>query len=334
MDLLETCILKGETDYALNRLEADSFDREEINPALIAAALTGNQKMLRILIEAGTDRDTINRALAITAAEGETAYRLRDELCKKTGVASFVVSQQKNNARKNGDYIECTKILLSSGAEVSDNEHLALKHAALRYRIKSVQVLLEHGTDIGQAPLKDFFKFDSFEKSMQLPEKVELLKVLLDAGISVNSDRGETLSQAVLHAYDDFVYLLLEAGAELNNPFGQCSLIYAAENGNVEIVKMLLERGADINDEDLLYAASFNGHNEVLKFLLEKGAGSDYPEYVDQALEGAAEAGKLSTVKLLLKAGANPNANLAINLASENDHSKIADLLRKTIKQR
>jgi ankyrin repeat protein len=54
-------------------------------------------------------------------------------------------------------------------------------------------------------------------------------------------------------------------------------LYWAARNGCVEIVKLLLEKRADraavvINGEMLLYWAAENRHVEVVKLLLEKGA--------------------------------------------------------------
>ena len=51
----------------------------------------------------------------------------------------------------------------------------------------------------------------------------------------------------------------------------------AAQEGHVEIVKILLERGANPNAEDdagrtPLHDAAFKGHVEIVKLLLERGA--------------------------------------------------------------
>ena len=48
---------------------------------------------------------------------------------------------------------------------------------------------------------------------------------------------------------------------------------YAAEYGHLEIVKFLLENGADLNGNEgaALSMASCNGHLDVVKFLIEMG---------------------------------------------------------------
>ena len=58
---------------------------------------------------------------------------------------------------------------------------------------------------------------------------------------------------------------------------GATALILASQNGNAEIVKLLLEKGSDINLQrsdgfSALMAAVKDGHADVAKLLLEKGA--------------------------------------------------------------
>ena len=59
--------------------------------------------------------------------------------------------------------------------------------------------------------------------------------------------------------------------------YGQTPLSWAAENGHEAVVKLLLEKGADVecksNDgRTPLWWAAEKGHEAVVKLLLEKGA--------------------------------------------------------------
>jgi ankyrin repeat protein len=53
--------------------------------------------------------------------------------------------------------------------------------------------------------------------------------------------------------------------------------LLAAENGHTKVVKLLVDKGADVNTQggdygNALYAASQGGHEAVIKMLLDKGA--------------------------------------------------------------
>ena len=84
---------------------------------------------------------------------------------------------------------------------------------------------------------------------------------------------------AARNGHEAVVKLLLEKGAELEtkNTDGRTPLSYAARNGHEAVVELLLEKGAELETKDkdgetpLSYAAR-NGHEAVVKLLLEKGA--------------------------------------------------------------
>ena len=69
----------------------------------------------------------------------------------------------------------------------------------------------------------------------------------------------------------------------------------AAENGHMEIVKLLIANGADVqaNDNDALRDAAENGHYEIVKLLIANGANIQAED--NQALQIAA---KMGTMKL------------------------------------
>lgn len=73
-------------------------------------------------------------------------------------------------------------------------------------------------------------------------------------------------------------------------------LVTSAECGNLDIVKLLTQRG--IYDSWAIVSASSHGRLDVIRYLLQHGAGNR-----KAALIGAAAHGKLEAVKLLMQDG-------------------------------
>ena len=91
-------------------------------------------------------------------------------------------------------------------------------------------------------------------------------------------------------------------------------LVYAAGFGQVEVVRVLLEGGANIEfrnafGHSALQIAAFHGHLAVCHLLLEWRAKVDHVDKVkDTPLHNAACKGHLSVVKLLVERGADIRA--------------------------
>jgi ankyrin repeat protein len=106
---------------------------------------------------------------------------------------------------------------------------------------------------------------------------------------------------------------LLDSGADVNarNDAGYTPLLCAARNGEGEAVRLLLERGADVNAQaegdgaTALHLAVCGGHDEAARLLLACGAD---PSLVDaqgnSSVDCAVEAENDALVGLLMDAGA------------------------------
>ncbi len=103
------------------------------------------------------------------------------------------------------------------------------------------------------------------------------------------------LFSACLGGHLNIVKLMIEKGAERKN----MGLRYACKGGHLNIVKFMIEIGA--NDWDLgLITACRGGHLNIVNLMIEKGA-SDW----DWGLAYACEVGNLDIINLMIKKGAD-----------------------------
>jgi ankyrin repeat protein/rubrerythrin len=148
----------------------------------------------------------------------------------------------------------------------------------------------------------------------------KLIPPLLQKGANINArsekHRRTPLMLAAFGGHVDTVRLLLEKGADVNakEAVVGTALTDASNAGRLEVVRLLLEKGADVNAKNkdggtALTAASCTGHLEVVRLLLEKGADVNAKEeFVGTALMMGSFHGHLEVVRLLLEKGADVNA--------------------------
>ncbi|KAJ5909525.1 hypothetical protein N7504_004168 [Penicillium tannophilum] len=124
--------------------------------------------------------------------------------------------------------------------------------------------------------------------------------------------------------------------------FNDCSapvnLAVASYFGIKQVVRVLLDAGADVNVQDrwpftALQAASRSGSQQVVQMLLDNGADVNAKHgYINTALQAASARGHQSIVEVLLNQGADVNIqggeyNTALQAASARGHQKIVEIL-------
>ncbi len=156
---------------------------------------------------------------------------------------------------------------------------------------------------------------------MALSSASVLFPALLPAQIEVipESELSSGAKFAVAIEDDDLdkVRALLDSGlsADTHIDYGEnfeTPLMKAAREGTVEIARLLLARGADVNVQDgekttALEAAISRDQTAIVALLLEKKADpNSVNKYMQSALSNAAAADNLEVTEMLLKAKAKP----------------------------
>lgn len=131
------------------------------------------------------------------------------------------------------------------------------------------------------------------------------------------SPRGVTLLMSVAADGDlELIRFLLDNGAAINamNTWQQTPLTYAVSYQKIEAVRLLIEKGADVNvrgesGSTLLMKAASNGNLPIMEQLLSNGADVLAKDQNGvTALMCAAAEKQLEAMNLLVERGANPKA--------------------------
>ena len=137
----------------------------------------------------------------------------------------------------------------------------------------------------------------------------DVVKVLLAHGADVHA-RSETWSQMMAvppHGKPEYNRMIPHGG--------DTALLFAARAGDLQSAKLLVAAGANVNDRDAwgisaTVLAAHSGFGELVKFLLDKGADPNLAPAGFTALHIAIMRRDETMVRALLVHGANPNTPL------------------------
>jgi ankyrin repeat protein/tellurite resistance protein len=261
---LNAACARGYTECVRLLLEAGANPNQNAPPEggqfpLLMAAENGHEEIVAMLLGAGASAAMIN-------PENQTS-----PLC---------------GAVRNG-HEDITGILLDAGADPNtvsgDSGSPVIVLAAQTGNIDIVSRLIDDGADVDAAGKVSGNTALLRAAAMGHGKTVELL---LRRGADANKPNPVTGADALLVAVVErkthCVRLLLDAGANPNRTYaGEPGdvpiLIIASEKGDAEIVRRLLEHGADVNAEagdglTALQRAGIHRHKDVEQVLIEFGA--------------------------------------------------------------
>lgn len=157
----------------------------------------------------------------------------------------------------------------------------ALLVAIKTRNIKIVNILLNHNADVNK-PGREGVSLLAVSIKWSMTN-YEIPKLLIEFGADINYNIGSTSILSMfcnLPNSLEVVKLLFDKGVRhitnYEEGFSDPPIMSAIDSGNLEIVKFLFERGADINISNSYYTplskASSNGYIDIVKFLVENGA--------------------------------------------------------------
>ena len=164
----------------------------------------------------------------------------------------------------------------------------------------------------------DFFKAIEFDRAEQVQQ-------LLERGFDPNSPnpKGQPALMAAMQQSSNKVVDLLvnwpTTNLSIKNPQGETPLMLAALSNKLPLAKLLILRGADVNQAGWtpLHYAATKGHIEMMRLMIDNSAYLDAESPNGTTpLMMAAHYGTPMAVKLLLEEGADPRIKNKLGLSA------------------
>ncbi|KAI9726149.1 MAG: hypothetical protein M1828_001822 [Chrysothrix sp. TS-e1954] len=269
---------------------------EDGETPLIIAAENGEMSIVKLLIDTGADPKLCTAIRGTTALARACQFgnlKIAEYLLEKIGPSAL--------ARQHPMGSRSAQPPLCGAAE---NGHIQI-----------VEVLLKHGAYLdvkddqkGYTPL-----FLALDKN-----HINIVRRLVDHGASIKCDDGggkTALHCLAKYGQHDYMLEFINRGAEVNAKTEyrmEAPLHYAARNGSLKTVVVLVNCGADITSRDkkgytpLVWGCRM-GHIPVVRFLLERHDDPNTLSPSGSCLMFAAMYGDLEICELLVKARADPN---------------------------
>ncbi|GLU35653.1 ankyrin repeat domain-containing protein [Trinickia caryophylli] len=165
---------------------------------------------------------------------------------------------------------------------------------------------------------------DTIAKAVKFDDQKSVAKWIKE-GLDPNTTDKHGMPLLVLAAREksDNVAKLLAGAANVDlekvDKADETALMLAALNGDTDLVKLLIDKGAEVNKKGWapLHYAAANGHDDIVQLLI------DHDAYLDTAspngttpLMMAARGNHITTMKVLLDAGADPRVKNQLGLTA------------------
>lgn len=286
------------------------------------ALQTKNIDLVKFLLKRGasipeTNNET-NVSLLWFALEHNDFDFFKDLIKKGADIEEFKKNETPLLHAVKTNKKEWIELLLSLGANPMKDNSLGVSpilYRLARNELNEFNRLLEHSkaeinrpNRFGQTILDKAFQYSSIETIQSL------INAGAEFGPSLKSTKTTPLMYAIEYGKDALIPSLIQAN-EINqeNYYGNTPLILAIRKGDLNLVKTLVSKGANVNQKNYLgnspigYAV-VNKQVNILHFLIQKGANVNIPnQYGSTPLIEAAYFNLPQMAIILIHAGADRN---------------------------
>lgn len=325
-------------------------------PPILIAVHQRQNNVLKILVEHGADlRPTF-------AEDGWTVLHQAAATHNHEAVGCLILAKIDLEVREGSGFTALhvaaetgastvVELLVDAGADIEARSVLLrtpLHQAARDGQLEVVRRLLDKGAAIHS-------RDTTGETALHIAchnrcdMNVGVIKHLLDRGANFGDQAGLSKRlpphHAALFGFKEAVNLFINRGFDKASPDAQGlqMIHHAASNGHVDVLELLLERGAAafinarVDVDPLLHLAARGGHDQAVSFLCTGKlfqANVNFRAWKDgcSAIHYAAQCGHAKVISVLHKSGANIDAvdnqgNTALFYAVQGGHARTISLL-------
>jgi ankyrin repeat protein len=238
--------------------------------------------LIRTLLERGNDLNLRSRIkftafdIAVDEHRWEAARMLSSSGKVSSGVPGYDTWLRTAVSRRDADSVRQLLQLGAATDVIGSDGYLPIQAAAAEGDVESIRLLAAAGAQLDA----DTDRVTAALHIAYERKQDAAARVLIDLGASVDVPAREwtKLQRAAHDGRVEFVKLALELGANVNvsSPQAPAPLLLASERGHVDVVRLLLDGGADVSARQGTWTAvglaQSRGHEAVRTLLLEHGA--------------------------------------------------------------